>query len=134
MSSAPTVRKRHGLCGSQGGAGARGGWRFFLISEDTEFAWTAYCTASGSAIATTRLFYDEQTVAVSPSGGKDALDARVFSVFGKWRADAWAYPRSFACYDVGVCSIFGLIISLIGMGPGHRRSFGAFFDMGSPHY
>lgn len=82
-----------------------GGWRFFLISEDTEFA--ASCILRGEHIGYCHeaVFYDEQPVSFEQSWKQRLRWVRgSMQVLGKYgqRLLRGFGRGSFACYDVGL--------------------------------
>ncbi|MGE4352787.1 MAG: glycosyltransferase family 2 protein [Oscillospiraceae bacterium] len=95
-----------------------GGWRFFLTSEDTEFA--ADCILHGESIGYCHdaVFFDEQPLTFSQSWMQRIRWTRGYmQVFGKYGPQMIKgfFHGNFACYDVGMSNFPAMILSFIGL-------------------
>ena len=93
-----------------------GGWRFFLISEDTEFA--VNCILRGERIAYCHeaVFYDEQPLSFEQSWKQRMRWVRgSVQVLGRYGTELMrGFGRgNFSCYDVGLSNFPMLIMSCV---------------------
>lgn len=96
-----------------------GGWRYFLISEDTEFA--SDCILHGEKIGYCHKaeFYDEQPLEFSESWRQRIRWTRGYmQVFGKYgtRMIRGFFRGKFSCYDVGMSNLPAMLLSFTGCG------------------
>lgn len=95
-----------------------GGWRYFLISEDTEFAVSSILSGESIGYCHEAVFYDEQPIAFSQSWKQRLRWVRGYmQVFGKYsgRMLKGFLSGNFACYDVGMSNFPAMLISFAGM-------------------
>ena len=93
-----------------------GGWRFFLMSEDTEFTVSSVLAGEKIGYCPSAVFYDEQPVSFAQSWRQRRRWVRGYiQVFAKYGARALASLRNggFACYDVCMSNLPAMLLSLV---------------------
>ncbi len=94
-----------------------GGWRFFLISEDTEFTVSSVLAGENIGYCHSAVFYDEQPVSFAQSWRQRRRWVRgymqVFSRYGARAANGFK-RGDFACYDLCMSNFPAMALSLMG--------------------
>ncbi|MGI6028263.1 MAG: glycosyltransferase family 2 protein [Candidatus Heteroscillospira sp.] len=95
-----------------------GGWHFFLISEDTEFAVSSILRGERIGYCHEAVFYDEQPQSFEQSWKQRMRWVRgSFQVFGKYGGRLFrGFARgNFACYDVGLSNFPMMVMSCMSL-------------------
>ncbi len=92
-------------------AGTMGGWRYYLLTEDTQFSADMILRGEKIAYCPDAVFYDEQPVSFRQSWRQRLRWAKGFlQVFGKYGASLFtgALRGSFSCFDMltAACPVF----------------------------
>ena len=99
-------------------AEAMGGWRYYLLTEDTQFSADMILRGEKIAYCPDAVFYDEQPVSFRQSWRQRLRWAKGFlQVFGKYGTSlfAGALRGSFSCFDMLTASCPVFILSALSM-------------------
>ncbi len=108
-----------GFCVAREVLEATNGWKFFLLSEDTEFTIDAILRGERIAYCREAMLYDEQPTKFKPSWHQRMRWAKGYlQVFGKYapRLLRGIFRRGgFACFDMCMCTMPAIVLGALGI-------------------